>query len=456
MSFGEGAELTGLCHPYASLFPVVDERELIVDTKLWPGRRFEYLAEDLVGPTLGGLTGRSALLDYLGRMINIEGDENGWGRRFVEPGIGRSYLVDFLRFETRPELTDFSVLGVGLTPYSRDGFALTGPHVDGLTSLKRALHRHRNSERLHEAGCRVVRTAAIITLAGVQTTMPDETQEPAALIARGFRSVFRVKQLDPVACLYDSLKHRPQVLTFLMESRWASGGSEQTFHPDALAGIARALSRLGFASNCLRHLVTPQDPPAGDNPFYREARARRLRVIYCYAPMMLRLAKAKVAEELGRDPTSAPLSDDEYVSWFAGTLGSQLAVMKKLRFLHDYHHPGVGRNTSQWIYTLCETNITLLAEFPDLDTAIFVDRIDDETSNALRISGRDATILRDEYERFHEKDLEQAAAVVRTLASIAHRGDAAKTSQSVERFQSAYRDELSPAHGSTGDLSDNR
>jgi hypothetical protein len=164
-------------------------------------------------------------------------------------------------------------------------------------------------------------------------------------------------------------------------------------------------------------------------------------VIHAYAPLLLDVAKGRLAVELGRDPVEEPLSDGEYVTWFAATLGRQLGIMHRLRFLHDYHHPGISRYTPFWQYTLTENNVTLLAEFPDLDTGIFVDRFDADIADELQLSRADIDVLRAGYEAFHLDDVHAARSVTTALALIALHGDRDEEAQARLRFQQAYETE---------------
>jgi hypothetical protein len=455
--FENDAAVGFLKPPLAHLFPTVGNDYCMVDTKPWPDARFLYLDPNTVGPRFGSTeaTREESLLQYLGRVITDQPSTDLVGKRFVEPGIGRTCLIDFLRIDGCPHLSDFSVLGIGLTPYSEHGYAMVGPYVDGLTSAQRAAHRHKCAERLEAAGCRVAKTVAIIALPGLETTMPDETNAPAALIVRGFRSVLRVKQLDPLACLFMSTRHRPNLFSFLLDPRWEVNHSNGNQHARTITREAaweqpldyhllQGLRRFGGGTSCLRRIVGSGSQLREETPSIQRARERRLQVIYSYAPMLLEKAKDKLARELGRDPDTEPLSDQEYVAWFGENLGAQLALMKRVRFLHDYHQEGIKRHTPQWIYTLCETNVTLLAEFPDLDTGIFTDRLDTDTLDELLLTKDEFDILRDGYDKFHKKDVEEAMMVLRTLSLIIFHGDRTKAAWAMEQFNRGYQAAASP------------
>jgi len=74
---------------------------------------------------------------------------------------------------------------------------------------------------------------------------------------------------------------------------------------------------------------------------------------------MLAHAKAKIAEELGRKN----LSDEEYVRWFAKTLGEQFAIMA----FFDFDHGIGGEGDLQ----LTPWNVSLGCEIRDFETSRF-------------------------------------------------------------------------------------
>ena len=192
-------------HPVASVLPDALPEHGMVNTVRWPTARLAYLDPGLRGPTLPWRAAADdGLMEYLARVFSTDERPSAGspaGRRYVEPGVGRSYLVDFLEFAGRPEFCDFSVSGAGQSPYCAAGYLLADAITDGNMSSVRARHRHQMAVRLAAAGVRVPRTAAIIDLPGRDHRMPDGTQVPAAMLIRGFRTVLRVKQLDPLANL---------------------------------------------------------------------------------------------------------------------------------------------------------------------------------------------------------------------------------------------------------------
>src|SRR4051812_32567491 len=73
---------------YPRLFPEYEE----VDTRPWPGALFSHLDDRLVGPRMSGLSDVESLRTFLGRIVHFGKTKSGIGRRFVEPGIGRTVL----------------------------------------------------------------------------------------------------------------------------------------------------------------------------------------------------------------------------------------------------------------------------------------------------------------------------------------------------------------------------
>jgi hypothetical protein len=169
-----------------------------------------------------------------------------------------------------------------------------------------------------------------------------------------------------------------------------------------------------------------------------EARTRRLALVRLYAPVLLGLARARLAVELGRDPETERLDNRFYAAWFADCLGKQLATFRRLRFLHDYHHPGVARTPPGTLHSLSENNVSLLAEFADLETAIFVERFDQAQADTLFLTRADYDVLEDNYAAFHAIEVARARSVVLTLAFVALDGDPAGIAAALQAFDAAY------------------
>jgi hypothetical protein len=421
----------------AQMLPSPAAGHVFVPTAARQDAAFDFLHPGLEGPSFTdtNLAVRSdGLLRHTARSIDEAACDDRLGLRLVEPGVGRAVVVDHLALAGRPDLMDFTALGVGLTPYSRDGFVDVGRAIDGLAALCRGRHRRTCAERLEAAGCRAGAVAAIATLADDTIDVPGVGRIRAAIVVRGFRCVLRVKQLDPIGCFYHSIQHAPLAHDFLTHPLWdrLAGGSARQNLLMALESYAAASSLAGLMA-----------PPADMNA--ARARARRLETVRLYAPMVLEMVRARLAVELGRDPETQAPDNAEYVQWFAGSLGRQFAQFRRLRFLHDYHQPGIGRASPAWLYTLGENNVTLLAEFPDLDTGVFVDRYDAEHMDEVFLSRSDFTALADGFAQSHARDVEAGRTVLRTLGFVALDGDAAALREADRTFDRAYAEALDRA-----------
>lgn len=440
---GAEADLSHLYHPLASLFPVVGDDHCMVATRAVAGARFEYLDEDLIGPDLGGRSRRAGLREHLARVIDPDAADPALARRYVEPGIGRTYLVDFLRLAGRPEMRDFSVTGVGLTPFSRDGFFFRGPHVDGHMPAIRARHRHRLAELLADAGCRVPAVAAIVAAPGLTHTMPDHTRQPAALMVRGFRFVLRVKQLDPLANVLMSAGAWQPVQQLLEDGAWIADGRLRGRAPPLAPSDDGAIAR---PCTCLIPSFFLASRPGRRCDEVTACRRQRLAVMRAYAPRVLELAFARLSEELGRDPEREGVSGAEYAAWFAETMGRQLAIMRRERFLHDYRAA-----QTQWddpydlLNSLTDTNVTLLAELADLDTGVLVDRGEFDWLEQLRISHSELAALRERFDEYHANEVRLARGVVETVAFVADGGEAGRA-EAARTFMRAYEQERDRRH----------
>jgi hypothetical protein len=446
-TFSGVASSASVPHPLSALLPSLDSGHCYVETSSRNDAGVTFLDSRLIGPKFpaDGLSTQAALLNYLARSVNEDTSvpSDPFGRRYVEPGVGRGYLVDFLRIEGRPEIVDFSVIGGGLTSYSREGYVNVGRTIDGKVTLGRAIHRKLCADRLEEAGCRTAPVVAVIALTNERVVLPGGKYVAAALLVRGFRSVLRIKQLDPVACLYHSLQARPKLVSFLTDSRW-NLRNEKLQQP--LLGTKppffAALGRWGMSA-VLPSIASRNQPPL--NLFDPDVRARqcRFRATRMYAPFLVDLVKARVATEIGRDPVREPLTNLEYAHWFASTMGRQLAILRQVRFLFDYHQEGISHPLPIWLYSLGENNITLMAEFADLDTGFFVDAPDESSVDELRLTRRDLAILSRNFEVFHRRDLRLARSAVRTLVTIACHGQSTAIAPVLRRFESQY---VNPKH----------
>jgi hypothetical protein len=435
------AKLDELDHPLARYFPLAHGESGYVETAPWPGSEFTFLSPELLGPSICEMKSdrEQILLHYLGRRIVKGASPDALGRRFVEPGSGRTCLVDFLYLRGDSRFVDFSVTGIGTTQYSDRGFVDIGRKADGQAALARAEHRKYCGERLEEAGCRVAKVVAIISLPRLDVLMPDGGLSPSALIVRGFRCVLRVKQLDPLASFYHSVQHIPLVTSFLCNDRFF-------FLPKFGAnGVSTDLQRQAEAHLLNFFYAKADDPRELYSASFVTAESdaspisRRVAAIEMYAPMLIEIAKMRLSSELSRDPETESVSDDEYVRWFASKMGSQLALMRKLRFLHDHHHEGTSRYSPEIVYTLVETNVTLLAEFPDLDTGVFLDHMDSCVLDRIQLSQTDFKILHSDFERFHAHDVMAAASIVTTVAAVTSHNDSETIAHARADYWQSYR-----------------
>jgi hypothetical protein len=444
----EFALLREIEHPLARCFPLAHGDTGYVETEHWPDSEFAFLSPDLRGPIPfeQKMCRQQMLLKYLARRVAKDIQPEPQGRRFVEPGSGRTCLVDFLYISGEPNFVDFSVTGVGTTQYSSGGFVDIGRAADGQAALARAEHRRQCEERLDEAGCRVARTVAIVRLPGLKIAMPDGQSSESALIVRGFRCVLRVKQLDPLASFYHSVQHEPLVASFLSHNQLLP--PEQSKLSSLNYGIERQLE--AYSGNVF--YAAADDPRGlysniGATNLSDAARSLRLSAVDMYAPLLLEVAKTRLAAELERDVEKNPVSDDEYLHWFASSMGSQLGRFRLLRFLHDHHHQGTSRYAPDVVYTLVESNVTLMAEFPDLDTGIFLNQEDSCTLDRIQLSRKDFGILKGEFERFHQRDLKATASIVATLAAVVSHGDHATITRAQAEYYRSYEEFISTELG---------
>jgi hypothetical protein len=354
--------------------------------------------------------------------------------RLTETGVGRACLVRGLHLADAPQFHDFTVLGVGLTPFSEGGFVEIGRDIDGKAAMLRAWHRKACAERLETAGCRAARVVALADLPGEEMLMTDGSMSPAALVVRAFRCVLRVKQLDPLVCALHSPQHTPLIAEYLaIRARARLPG--RTLRDDE--ELAWTVERQPASQASLRTIVAApvsRDPRTAYDAVHRV----RAGIIESYAPLLLAIARRRLALEWRCE--EAEIADRDYLFWFAGCVASQLRRWQKLRFLHDYHHPGFSRWHPGTLFSLGENNVTLLAEFADLDTGVFVDDPDDALRATLQLTAEDVVMLRERYATFHQRDVEATGTVVQTLASIVARGDPATIAAVAQHFRSSVDD----------------
>lgn len=443
-AFESGQGIDRIRHPLSAVLPRLGDAYSGVSTERVPGARFVELDEGLVGPSTDGRDGASpeSLLDYLGRVISPRTPAEPTAVRYVEPGVGRSFLVDFLRLRGRPEIFDYSALGIGATAYSGGGFYLTGQHIDGLNSLRRASHRAKMARRLAAADCRVPAPAAVIALPGLRNIMPDGRVVPAGILVRGFRCVLRVHQLDPLAPFLNSHRHRELVSDYLSAQLGKGGGDLQVAEIDRPAD-AQSLrmpteEQLDCLCRCPSHLVHRNlEPTTQRRALTSNGMETRLRVIRSYAHVPLRIARARASAELGLGGEPESLTTGAYSRWFAERLGEQLGRMRQLRFLYEYRLVRGSHMLAS--HSLVETNVTLMAELADLDTGIFVDDTDDEALDTLGISRHLREELRVNFDALHEEDCRRALRVGSTLAFLACEEGPRARGEAIEAFSDGYR-----------------
>jgi hypothetical protein len=426
-------------HPLGALLPCLVEGPVQVPTTAREDAYFVHLAPELEGPAIAGhSTGKAGLLQWLGRTIDPAA-RDPLGMRLVEPGVGRSVLIDRLTLPGRPELVDFSALGVGVTPYASGGYVNVGRLIDGMAGLDRGLHRRDCAARLEAEGCRAGQVVAVIGLRDSVIRVPHAPEIKAAIMIRGFRCALRVKQLDPVGHFLHSQQYTPAAHALMLHPFWDAPGARRAADPLAawqeqqtLAGLEAYAQAAALGQLALHALMPPPDAGLG------EARARRLALVRLYAPLLLRLARARLAIELGRDPETEGPDNRAYAAWFAECLGRQLATFRRLRFLHDYHHRGVARTTADTLHSISENNVSLLAEFPDLETGIFVERFDQAQADTLFLTRADYEVLEENYATFHAIEVARTRSVVLTLAFVALDGDPAGIAAALQGFDAAY------------------
>jgi hypothetical protein len=419
-------------------FPAAFDTPDHIETELVEGASFVFLDPQLQSSSVGE-TDQCALRHALARRRSGPGPQDSTRKkRFVAPGVGRAAVVPDLKLRDTA-FRDFTALGIGLTQYSEGGFIDIGRKIDGKTGLPRALHRRQVAERLEQSGCRAARVVAILSLPNETIELPNDTIVPAVLVVRAFRCEYRVKQLDPLICLLHSIQHTPLVNAYIaMTARRMAAqrldGARRGLEDDEL--LIQALENYGPAQASLRQLVASPSRRIESSGWLGLVRQVRLDAISSYAPILLDTAIGRLAEELNRPPET--VSKRDYLEWFAASMGRQLARWRRLRFLHDYHHPGTSRWESGYLQTLGENNVTLLAEFPDLDSGIFVDDEESYHMRTLQLSPDDVALLRARFDTFHNHDLQSAETIVRTLAGVLSADGATMVDAAHAHFRESY------------------
>ncbi|WP_046867887.1 hypothetical protein [Microvirga massiliensis] len=419
------------------LLPQLFDTPISIETEFIPDAKLVYL-DPRLAPTKAEDSSAEIIQALCRRRCTTNTASTSLEPRLVEVGVGRACLVDEVKLGGETTYYDYTVLGIGLTPFSEGGYVEIGRKIDGKASLVRALHRKAAAERLEQHGCRAGLVTAIFQLEDDGIEMPDGATSPAALIARAFRCAFRVKQLDPLICCMHSIQHTPLVFDYIERKAKAMkfgcdlNASRTLFDDEALAV---ALEQQMPSQEALRELLSHSGSYETHDWTSLIVRARQ-QAIDDYAPLLVDLAKSRLSAET--QASSGTISDIEYIEWFAGIVGSQLATWRDLRFLHDYHHPGVSRWQPGHLYTLGENNVTLLAEFPDLDTGVFIDEDPAYLNLHLQLGRDDIRVLQNHYHLFHRRDVLAARTVVRTLTQVLFRGDDKMAQHTAKRFDQSY------------------
>ena len=412
----------GVTHPLSAVLPSINGTHEFAYAMPCNHANLYYLHPDLNGPLLfekindeNIFYGREkSLFNYLGRIISPQspGKTDGLSKRFVEPGVGRSFLIDMLTLKTEPHYKDFSATGIGLTPYSQNGFVFIGRTPDGKVALIRANHRKNIAEHLNSIGCRAGKVIAIIELPDETVQMMDGTLSPRAIVVRAFKNVLRVKQIDPIAGFYHSLQHSAKISSMMLEDFAAhmNINLSQPTYDNIIKLCSNAVQFENYSASSNDFYSIINNNLTQDNGI----RSYRRSLIKKYGYTILNLSKSRVESEIKCD-----LTMPAYIEWFAATLGRQLASMREAKFLHDYHHPGVGRYHQNWVYTLIEHNVTLSAEFADLETSVFLNDTTEEIMFDLQITKQDVALLRKNFSAYHLMDYNKAKRVVTALAMAA-------------------------------------
>ena len=368
----------------------------------------DYLDPELVLPRITNRAPTEPEWTYLARTVLPDGFTDApVDTRFVEPGVGRTYLVDLIHFADAPGYLDFSVTGAGRTPYSAGGLRNIGNHDDGYVPLVRARHRHRMSRMIAAEGGRVPRTGAIITLREHCRHEANGEEIPVALLVRGFRNVLRVKQLDPIANL------------MLSRSRWDA--IQAKLRTEAEWVLRSAPSR--GPCLCLTPSIVLGSYPTPKCSASRTCNVLRRRHIRSAAPAIILDARERLAVEALGEPAATAFSTRQFVMWFSETLGKQLGLLRALRILHDYR----VIVSSTHYNSLGDTNVTLAAELPDLDTLVRVDDDPDYAHDVFGITADQQRDLANGFLHFHLREVALAFGVTLTLATAAELSDADTT-----------------------------
>jgi hypothetical protein len=357
-----------------------------------------------------------ALVQRLGAVV-ADNEAVHVRRRFVEPGVGRSCIAADLHFAPHeapagwPCRPDFLLTGIGLTPYSAQGFVNVGRKLDGRLSLMRARHRTNCAQRLADIGCRSSLSVATLLLPQPPIQMPDGTLSEPVILCRAFRSQLRVKQLDPLACVLHSPKHSVAALDYVLDAALPAGvdGHERAL---LTCSLAHAFERYAPSLHDVAFLLH-DTAVAGAAGTIRRIRLDAIRAV---APALIERT-IKMLRLPGVDANPPTGQAAAYSTWFAAEMGRQLGLFRKHRFLHDYHYPGMRRG-APIVYSLVANNVTLACEFADLETGVFVDLDELYLRQHLQLAPDEIASVRQHFNALHERDVAAAWQIAVTVRAI--------------------------------------
>src|SRR5207302_6576853 len=136
--------------------------------------------------------------------------------------------------------------------------------------------------------------AAIIELPGLLKRLPDGRQTAAALIIRAARTVLRIQQLDPLHGFFHSSLYRIPLTAYIGKQ---VAGWLPDISADAVAAITQHAAQhldIGKLARCRPH--------SGSSGTINVAIQIRRREIEKYAPLLIALARRRLASEMGMDP----------------------------------------------------------------------------------------------------------------------------------------------------------
>jgi len=139
--------------------------------------------------------------------------------------------------------------------------------------------------------------------------------------------------------------------------------------------------------------------------------------------------------------SAAPFTLPAFGEWFAATLGEQLAILRRARVLHDYRLlRGPWADPHSVIDSVGDTNVSLAAELPDLDTAIDVDDPPSLLHDTLGLAEEEANALRERFGELHAIERRLARGIAQTVGFLAAGGNHHSLANTADVFDQAYAD----------------